>query len=227
MEIARAAESVPGLGGCRQQRRHPHIPVRPQLTREPHVGRRADAVQDLHLFGRGRQDRLLRAVDFDAAGRAASAAAAHRGMRNAGYPARLQHRHAAHDLHHAAVRIGQADDAAAALPVPTRHTCCQNGKQRRDEGATHPYHQVIEERGIRRCRARMVLRKLRDPGRILDQRHDLSAALERAKNCQGRHQERERVEDRLPALVPRLQAQPEPEPDHGVDPGDDQYRELE
>jgi len=147
-------------------------------------------------------------------------------MRNAGHAARLQHRHAAHDLHHAAVRISQADDAAAALPVPARHTRYQNGKQRCDEGVTHPDHQAIEECGIRRCRARMVLRKLRDPGRILGQRHDLSAALERAKNCQRRHQERERVKDRLPALVPRLQAQPEPEPNHGVDPGDDQYREL-
>src|SRR5262249_55692278 len=48
---------------------------------------------------------------------------------------------------------------------------------------------------------------------------------ESAKNRQGRYQERERVEDRLPAWIPRLQAQPEPQSDHGVAPGDHKHRE--
>jgi len=89
-----------------------------------------------------------------------------------------------------------------------------------------PHHQLIDDRGVGRCCGRMVVRLLGDPGRILGHRHDLPAALESAKNRQGRYQERERVEDRLPAWIPRLQAQPEPQSDHGVDPGDHQHREL-
>ena len=227
VEIARAAEPVPGLGGGRQQRCHAQIAVRAKLTGEPHVGRCAHAAQHLHLFGRGRQDRLRRSADPDAAGGAAPAAAAHGSVRDAGYPARLQYRHAAHDLDHAAVRIGQADDAAPALPVPTHEPRGQHCKERRHEGVTHPHHHLIDDRGVRWCCAWMGLRELGDPGRILGHRHDLPAALEKAEDRQGRHQQREGVEDRLPALVPRLQPQPEPQSNHGVDPRDHQHQELE
>ncbi len=114
-----------------------------------------------------------------------------------------------------------------ALPVPTHRARSQHGEQRRHEGVTHPHHQLIEESSVRRCRPRMVLRELRDPGRILRHCRDLPAGLERAQNRQGRKQERESVEDRLPTWVPPLQAQPEPESNHGVDPGDQQHCELE
>jgi hypothetical protein len=72
--------------------------------------------------------------------------------------------------------------------VPTREPRCQHGKERRYEGVTHPHDHLIDDRGIRRCRARMVLRELSDPGRILGHRHDLPAALEKAEDRQGRHQ---------------------------------------
>jgi hypothetical protein len=72
----------------------------------------------------------------------------------------------------------------------------------------------------------MVLRELGDPRRILGKRHHLPAPFEEAEDREGRQQQCERVEDRLPARVPGFEAQPEPQPDHGVHPGDHQHREL-
>src|SRR5260370_15383728 len=146
------------------------------------------AAQHLHLFGCGRQDRLLRSGDPDATGGAAPAAAAHGGVRDAGHPARLQYRHAAHDLDHAAVRIGQADDAAPALPVPTHEPRGQHSKERPHEGVTHPHHHLIDDRGVRWCCAWVILRELGNPGRILRHRHNLPTALEETEDRQGRHQ---------------------------------------
>jgi hypothetical protein len=67
-------------------------------------------------------------------------------------------------------------------------------------------------------------RELSDPGRIVGHRGDLASPLENAENRQGRHQQRERLEDRLPAAVPGLQ--PEPQSNDGVDPGNHQNRQL-
>ena len=226
LQIARTAKPVPGLGGRGQQRGHAQIAVRAELAGKPNVGRRAHAAQHFHLLGRGRRNLLLQAVDLDAAGGAAPASAAHGGMRNAGHPARFQYRHAAHDLDHAAARIGHAQDTAPALPAPTHGPRGQHGEECGQEAVAHPHHHLIEERQVRRRWPRVVLHELVDPGRILGHRHDVAAALEKPEDRKGRHQQREGVEDRLPALVPRLQAQPEPQPDHGVDPGDHQHREL-
>ena len=88
-------------------------------------------------------------------------------MRNARHPACLQNGHAAHDLHDAAARIAYADDAAPPLPAPSREPRREHGKERRDESVAHPDDHLVEDRGIGRRRARMVLRELGDPRWIL------------------------------------------------------------
>ena len=100
------------------------------------------------------------------------------------------------------------------------------GKERGQEPVAHPHHHLIDDRPVRRCRRRVFGDHPGDPGRILGHRHDFTAALEETEDRKGRHQQRKSVEDRLPALVPWLQTQPEPQSDHGVDPGDHQHREL-
>ena len=227
VQIAGTSEPVSGPGGGRQQWRHAQIAVRAELTCEPNIGRRAHALQHLHLLGRGRRNRLVRPRDLDAAGGTASAAAAHGGVRNTGHAACLQHRHAPHDPDHAAARIGQADDAVTTLlPAPTRHPRGQHGQQRCQERVAQPHHHLIDDRDILRGRLRMCYRQLGDPSRILGHRHDLAPPFENAENRQGRQQQCECVEGRLPAFVPRLHAQPEPQSNDGVDPGDHQHREL-
>ena len=188
VQIAGTAESGARLGAGRQERRYAQIPLWAQLTGKPHVGRGANAAQHFHLFGGRRQECVLRSIDLNPAGGAASTPAADRGVRDAGHSTRLQYRHAAHDLHNAAARIGQAHDAAPALPARTCEPRSQHGNKRSHERVAYPHHHFVNAGGVRRRRAGMLLRELRDPCWIFRERSDLSATLEEAEDRQGRQQ---------------------------------------
>ena len=130
-----AAAAVSGEGERRQQRRHLDGALRPQLAGEPHVRRSADAAQDaaFHLGWR------IEPADFaahpDTAGRAAAAAAADMGVRDAGDPARFEHAGAGRHLDKAAVGIADADEAVTA---PPEGTAKPRQQYRRDQAAKRP-----------------------------------------------------------------------------------------
>jgi hypothetical protein len=90
--------------------------VGPQLAGEPHVAARSIGSAALLLLARRRQ--LNWAVRTHPAGRAAAAAAAHRGVRDVGKPAGFGTL-VPRNLDRAAVGVADADETAPALPVAT------------------------------------------------------------------------------------------------------------
>src|SRR5258708_39339249 len=85
------APTVCGSSKRRQQRRYLDTPARPQLTGEADILGRADTAEHALLDDIGGIEAAELGPYPHATGRAAAAATAYRGMRDAGDPARLEH----------------------------------------------------------------------------------------------------------------------------------------
>src|SRR5580704_17204915 len=105
-----SAPPVRGMRKRRQQRRHLDRAARPQLAGEANIGC-ADAVKYAHLVLSRGIDTVDLAAHPNAASRAATTAAAYRGMRNASEAARLEHDRSGCDLDNPTVMIADAHDA--------------------------------------------------------------------------------------------------------------------
>ena len=120
-------------GRRRQERRHAIVAGRrPQLAGQPHIGRRTDPRQHLLLLRRGRRQAVaILAADAHAAGRAAAASAADRGMGNAGKAAHFEDRESGR-LHGAApIAVVQAHDPAASFPEVAQRPRAQHADEQR------------------------------------------------------------------------------------------------
>src|SRR6516165_6827987 len=101
------------------------IGLEPELAGEPDrgVGTRAHAVEHEGFAVGGRGKRAMVADHANPAGRAAGAAATHAGMRDLMAKARLEYGKTLRHPYGAAIAVGQADHAAAALDERTRPSC--------------------------------------------------------------------------------------------------------
>ena len=122
----------------RQQRHHIQVRNRPQLTCQPHIRRRGDALQDPRFVGTRWRHRPGPLADPDPAGRAATASAADRGVRQIGQLAGLEHRSALWYLDAHAARVGELDRAVV-TPAPAPPAARQQHQDQRGQ----PPHQDL------------------------------------------------------------------------------------
>jgi len=73
--------------------------------------------------------------------------------------------------------VGQADDAAPALPMPAQDACREHRDERAQETEAHPDDQRADEREIRRRGVRMRGLERGHPSRILGHGEDLAAGF--------------------------------------------------
>ena len=141
----RKVDSPPPVRGTRerwQKWRHLDRAARPQLAGEADIGCCADTVEYAHLVLSRGIDAVDLAAHPNAASRAAAAATAYRGMRDASEAARLEHAGAGCNLNDPTVRIADAHEAVATLPDAT-------GEARQQYRSNHTGKQKTEQIGDR------------------------------------------------------------------------------
>ncbi len=163
----------------------------------------------------------------DAAGRAAATAAAYRGMRDAGDPARLEHPGAGSDFDEATIRVTDPHDA---VPSPPDAAGDSRQQHRRDHAGEKPAEDVGDrfEDALGLCRRQSHPRKgLSGPIRIGREGDDLPAGFDRTEQRQDRDEHREDEGRRLQPCVPGPDPEPKVQTDHRVRPGDHQGQQLQ
>ena len=126
LEAAALGTAPPRIVGGdvrRQQRQHGYVGARAELAREAYVRPRTQSRQRGPLGDAWRRQAFEAAQHADAAARAPAAAAANRGVWNAGAAACLEYGIADRNANHLAAGIGDPDQAAAALDEPAHPPC--------------------------------------------------------------------------------------------------------
>src|SRR5206468_1297362 len=116
-----------------------------------------------------------------AAGRTTAPPPAYMGMRNTGSPAGLEHAGTGGDLDKAAVRIGDAHEAAATLPSPADEPGEEHGRYQSYENPGEGVGDFVEALGGFRRRQGHLGKSLASPAGIRGLCRDLAAGLDHAE----------------------------------------------
>ena len=173
------------LHGRHHERPDRNIADRSSLTREPYVRRGADAREHAPLGVVGQRELSQAADDPHATGRAAPAASADRGVRDAAEAARLEDREPTRCRHHAAVRVGDPNGASSPREAADSARD-QDADQRREVRVQEGLADGHEHRGLGRAwRVRLAQQRV-DPAGRARQRRDLTAGRHEAEKRQHR-----------------------------------------
>lgn len=209
-------------GRRRREMHHREGRLRPNPAGEPDVRRRADAGEQPGLRTRGRRQRPEPAGNPHAAGRAAAAAAAHRGVRYACDAARLEEREALGDAHGPTAVVG--DRYAAVADETGAHRPGEGKAGHEDDPAAHEpaYDRTHEERA--RLRPGLA-RERHEPtagGGIEGAQPRELAAGGGAQECERRKQRGEAGERHLPPGASGSHPEPLERADAALHPDEEQ-----
>ena len=207
------------------ERRHRQIPARAKLAGQAHVGRRADALEHAQLLrARRRQGRVTR--DPDPAGRAATATAADRGVRDAGRAAGLEHGRSNRHGDAPAIGIGDPHHGPTRGEIPA-HAAREQGQQQQGPGAVpEPVSHALEGGPLRRRGGACLDHEALDKAGLARESAHLPSRLGKAQISKDGH-EHERAEDQgEEARIPAAEPQPEVQTHAAVAPRDHEERRL-
>ena len=206
-----------------QERDHRHVVPRARLAGEPHIRRRLDARQRLRLEALGRRERRQAFADAHAAGGAARAPAAHRGVRQPGVAHRLEDAAADRRGDEAARGMLHLVGAAEPRAQPARE---QRRSEQRPESELEPLAPGEHPRALLRLHAGEVEVVLLHAADALDRGPQFVPRRSEARERQAGNQQRGREQHRLHARIPALDAQPVMDAEAEVRPDDQQQDRL-